>query len=183
MLARLTLRSLRTRAAAPMRALHASRPAGAAAEAPMGGRVGESADFKKISKNNVHVLDSATLNTWLEIPKGGIHGTDRTAAIWKIWYNHAVVPLYVVSVVAAGLSSFFIYKYFSRHTEIAWSKTMRATYDHQGLDEKRSDSHDNRLLYPGIRERNKRPVQMFPFNYRPMSEIIDKHKVDYATTE
>lgn len=57
---------------------------------------------------------------------------------------------------------------------------MRAEFDHQGLDESRADSHENRLLYPGMRSRNKRPVTMFPFNFRPMQEIVDKHKVDYA---
>ena len=48
---------------------------------------------------------------------------------------------------------------------------MRATYDHQGLDDKRANSHDNRLLYPGMRDRNKRAVQMFPFNFRPTQGV------------
>ena len=160
---------------APVRSLHASRSALAE-----GGRIAESAAFKKISRNNVHVLDSATLNTWLEIPKGGMHGTDRKAAIWSIWYNHAVVPLYAVSVVAAGLCSWFMYRYFARHTEISWSKSMRATFDHQGMDEKRAASHDSRLLYPGMRSRNKKEVKMFPFNFQPMEEIRKKHQVEYA---
>ena len=46
---------------------------------------------------------------------------------------------------------------------------MRAEYDHQGLDDRRATAHDNRLLYPGMRDRNKRPVQMFPFDFQPMS--------------
>merc|ERR1719454_998463 len=103
-----------TRLAQPLsRSLHASRPA--MADAAVGGRVSESAAFKKISRNNVHVLDSATLNTWVEIPKGGIHGSDRKAAIWSIWYNHAIIPLYAVSAIAAGLSTFFMYRYFTKH--------------------------------------------------------------------
>ena len=46
---------------------------------------------------------------------------------------------------------------------------MRAEYDHQGLDDRRATAHDQRLLYPGMRDRNKRPVQIFPFNFQPMS--------------
>lgn len=182
MLRSIGLMRMAPRAIAPLRprattrSLHATRTALAE-----GGSVSESAEFKKISKNNVHVLDSATLNTWVEIPKGGIHGSNRKNAIWSIWYNHAIVPLYAVSIVAAGLCTWFMYRYFARHTEIAWSKSMRSQFDHQGLDEGRANSHDNRLLYPGMRERNKRPVVMFPFNFRPMAEIVEKHKVDYAT--
>lgn len=44
---------------------------------------------------------------------------------------------------------------------------MRAQYDHQGADPKRADAHSNRLLYPGILSRMQRPVQIFPFNFRP----------------
>jgi hypothetical protein len=166
---------------APARLLHASRPA--LSEASVGGAVAESATFKKISKNNVHVLDSATLNTWQEIPKGGLHGSDRSKAIWSIWYNHAIIPLYAVSIIAACLSTWFMYRYFSRHTEITWSKAMRATYDHQGLDDRRANSHDNRLLYPGAMHRNKKEVTVFPFNYVPKEMIVARHKVDYVSEQ
>ena len=60
------------------------------------------------------------------------------------------------------------YKYFTKHTEIAWSKSVRATFDHSGEDERKANAHDSRLLYSGIRERNKKPVTMFPFNFMPM---------------
>ena len=180
---RTLLRAAPRLAAAPVRSLHASRPALADAAVFKSGNVAESKAFKEISRSNVHVLDSATLNTWVEIPKGGIHGSDRKAAIWSIWYNHAIVPLYGVSIIAASLCSWFMYRYFARHTEIAWSKSLRAEYDHQGLDESKASSHDNRLLYPGMRSRNKRPVVMFPFNFRPTHEIIDKHKVEFAPEE
>lgn len=78
------------------------------------------------------------------------------------------MPIYIVVVFAAGLCGFFLYKYFTAHTEIAFGKTMRSTYDHQGLSEHRANAHDRRLLYPGMRERNKRDVKMFPFNFIPM---------------
>jgi hypothetical protein len=97
----LSARLLRT----PIRSLHVSRPA------LKGGAVAESDTFKKISKNNVHVLEAATLRTWQEIPVGGIHGTaNRPDAVMSIWYNHAVVPLYAVSAVAAGLCCWFLYR-------------------------------------------------------------------------
>ena len=116
-----TVMPARSAAQAPSllaRSLHVSRAT--FADAPdskpssekntVGGSISESEAFKKISRNNVHVLESATLNTWLEIPKGGYHGADRTKAIWSIWYNHAVVPLYVVCVVAASLCGWFMYR-------------------------------------------------------------------------
>lgn len=59
-------------------------------------------------------------------------------------------------------------RYFAFHTEIAWSKEMRGTYDHMGLDDARASKHTNRLLYSGIMDRNKRDVNVFPFNFVPM---------------
>lgn len=139
---------------------------------------GQSPAFHKISKSNVHVLDSATLNTWQEIPKGGIYR--GPGIVWKIWYNHAIIPLYAVSIGAASLTTYFMYRYFGSHTEIAWGKTMRGTYDHTGLDERRADKHSKRLLYSGIQEGScKREVNIFPFNFVPMQARIDRHKVDY----
>ena len=81
--------------------------------------------------------------------------------IKKIWYNHAVrdhpqnfalahaasppahpfpcAPLARLQIVplwgAIGLASVvcggFLIKYFAGHTEITWSKSLRATFDHQ----------------------------------------------------
>ena len=59
-------------------------------------------------------------------------------------------------------------RYFSVNVEIAWNKNMRGTYDHTGMSDYRSEKHSERLLYPGMRNRNKEPVKMFPFNFIPM---------------
>jgi len=67
-------------------------------------------------------------------------------------------------------------KYFAGHTEISWSKSMRATYDHQGLSESRCASHNSHF---GMRSLNKGSVTFFPFNFIPMSRIADKHGVKY----
>jgi len=71
-------------------------------------------------------------------------------------------------------------KYFAGHTEISWSKTMRATFDHQGLSESRVASHNSHF---GMREINKKNIQIFPFNFLAMQTIADKHKIDYPTTD
>jgi len=148
-------------AAAPVRSLHSSRAA--------------------LGK---HVLESEIATTWSEIPRGGITGSSLTPegkkkAVWKIWYNHAVVPLYVTIVVAGGVCSFFMYKYFTYHTEIAWSKSMRGTYDHSGLSDARATKHTDRLLYSGMMDRNKNQIQVFPFNFIPMKTIAQKRYIDY----
>merc|ERR1712183_238598 len=120
-------------------------------------------EHSQINRNNVHVLDSPAITTWQELPKGGIYrGKD---SFKKIWYNHGVVPLYITCAVAAGLCAWFLYKYFSVNVEIAWSKSMRGTYDHTGLNDHRADKHSERLLYSGMRTRNKEPVNIFPFNF------------------
>ena len=97
------------------------------------------------------------VNNWQEIPKGGLYKGD----IKKIWYNHAVnkrhpvkhcapaprapdaadgarnfsppqiVPLWAAIGLASVVCGGFLIKYFGGHTEISWSKSMRATYDHQ----------------------------------------------------
>merc|ERR1711988_1762718 len=89
---------------------------------------------------------------------------------------------YAVIGLATVLCGFFMYKYFTKHAEIAWSKGMRGTFDHTGLDDSRANSHDRRLLYPGMRDRNKRDVNMFPFNFTPMHKIAEKRFVDYNGT-
>ena len=129
------------------------------------------------SLGSIHVLEAPTVTTWQEIPKGGLlyKGMNRKQIIWKIWYNHAVTPLYAVIGLATVLMFFFMWKYFTRHTEIAWSKSLRGTYDHTGLDDSRADSHSRRLLYPGMRDRNKRDVRMH--------KIAEKRFVDYNKEE
>lgn len=136
--------------------------------------------FHKLRTKSQFVLEAPAVTTWYEIPRGGPYaGLSYKETVWKIWYNHAIVPLYGVLGLATGLMCFFMYKYFSQHTEIAWSKSMRGTFDHTGLDERKANSHSNRLLYPGMRERNKRDVNIFPFNFVPMNKIAEKRFVDY----
>lgn len=65
-----------------------------------------------------HVLDLPA-TYFQEIPKGGPHRGPNV--VKNIWYNHAVVPLYIVSIVAAGLCTWFLYRYFSRNVEIGAS--------------------------------------------------------------
>lgn len=67
-------------------------------------------------------------------------------------------------------------KYFSGHTEISWSKTMRSTYDHQGLSESRVASHNSHF---GMRTMNKRDINIFPFKFESMQHIAKRHHVDY----
>ena len=128
-------------------------------------------------RSNKHVLDTYTVKEWTEIPKGGFHGSDARKATWSIWYNHAVVPLYVVIVVATSAMSWFLYRYFSKHTEIAWSKEVRAQYDHQGVSDVRAVAYTNRLMYPGVMQYNKKHIRVFPFNYEPMQAIRERHTV------
>jgi len=163
------------------RSLHSTRKT--LADSTLGAYNKQAGAYAKLVQPNMHVLEAPSVTTWQEIPKGGLYaGLSTKEIIWKIWYNHAVVPLYVVVVVAGGLCGFFMYRYFTRHVEIAWSKGMRGEYDHTGLDESRSSSHDRRLLYPGMRDRNKRDVTMFPFSFIPMHKIAEKRFVDYNGT-
>jgi hypothetical protein len=139
-------------------------------------------EFSKYHESkSIHVLDSGTLNSWQELPKGGIYrGPD---AFKKIWYNHAVVPIFVVVGAAAVLCVWFMFKFFSVNVEVAFSKEMRGKFDHTGLSDHRAEGHTNRLLYPGMRERNKSEVNMFPFSFVPMASIANKHRIDYPTEE
>ena len=57
-------------------------------------------------------------------------------------------------------------KYFGGHTEISFSKTMRGTYDHQGLSESRVASHNSHF---GMRDINKKNLNIFPFKWVSMS--------------
>ena len=56
---------------------------------------------------------------------------------------------------------------------------MRGTYDHTGLSEARASKHTDRLLYAGMMERNKKQVQVFPFNFVPMKQIAQNRYIDY----
>ena len=68
------------------------------------------------------------MKNWREIPiTTALHKGD----IKKIWYNHAIVPLWAAIGLASVVCGGFMIKYFGGHTEISWSKSMRATYDHQ----------------------------------------------------
>ena len=63
-------------------------------------------------------------------------------------------------------------KYFGGHTEITWSKSLRATYDHQGLSESRVASHNSHF---GCRTLNKKDFSIFPFSFKSMNTIASKH--------
>ena len=67
-------------------------------------------------------------------------------------------------------------KYFGGHTEISFSKSMRATYDHQGLSESRVASHNSHF---GCRSLNKMDFSIFPFKFLSMGSIYQKHGVEY----
>ena len=81
------------------------------------------------------------------------------------------------------LTEYRYYRYFTQNVEIAWGKEMRGTYDHTGLSTAKADSHTRRLLYPGMRERNKHNIKIFPFNFVPMNDIAEKRKIDYPDME
>lgn len=111
------------------------------------------------------------------MPKGGIHrGPD---SVWKIWYNPAIVPLFFPIIVAGGLCGWYLYRYFGSNVEIAWSKEVRGSYDHTGSSDRRADNHTKRLLYPGILNLSHRGVWAFPFNFKPIAEIRENHRIPY----
>ena len=109
---------------------------------------------------------------WREIPKG--------KQVKAIWYNHAIVPLWAAIGLASVVCGGFMIKYFAGHTEISWSKSMRATYDHQGLSESRVASHNSHF---GFRSLNKKDFSIFPFKFTSMGSIAEKHGVVYAKEE
>mmetsp|Transcript_8123 Transcript_8123/g.16466 ORF Transcript_8123/g.16466 Transcript_8123/m.16466 type:complete len:174 (-) Transcript_8123:330-851(-) len=94
--------------------------------------------------------------------------------------HRQIIPLWGAIGLAGFVCGGFMIKYFGGHTEIAWSKSLRATFDHQGLSESRVASHNSHF---GMREMNKKNINIFPFNYLAMQTITDKHKIDYPTTE
>lgn len=82
---------------APTRALHTTRIARAETSKTLG---------------SVHVLDAPAVTGWSEIPAGrGIYkGLSYKETVWKVWYNHAITPLYATIVIASGLMTWFMYR-------------------------------------------------------------------------
>ena len=65
--------------------------------------------------------------------------------------------------VAGSVCGGFMFKYFSSHTEVNWSKKNRMTHDNQGIGD--VSSHNSHF---GMRKANKHHVTMFPFGFEPM---------------
>lgn len=122
----------------------------------------------------MHVLEAPAIVNWQEVPIGGIHrGPD---AFKKMWYNHAIVPLFATIALASMVCGGFLIKYFGGHTEISFSKSIRATFDHQGLSESRVASHNSHF---GARSLNKKDFSIFPFSWLSMSSVSKKHNIPY----
>ena len=102
-----------------------------------------------------------------EIPKG--------KRAWALWYNPAIVPLWGVIGLASVVCGGFMFKYFTGHTEVNWSKSLRMTHDNQGINEKRVATHN---AHAGLRKLNKQEVTIFPFQWKPVASIIDTHRFD-----
>jgi hypothetical protein len=99
-----------------------------------------------------------------ELPSAGpsLTHAERVAQILPLWGT-----IGLASVVCGG----FMIKYFSGHTEVSFSKTMRATFDHQGLSESRVASHNSHF---GMRDWNKKNINMFPFNFVAMQSACPR---------
>jgi len=65
-----------------------------------------------------------------------------------------------------------MFKYFGGHTDIAFSKTIRQTHDHNGMADSRVASHNSHF---GLRSLNKGNVTIFPFSFQPVKAIEEKH--------
>ena len=77
----------------------------------------------------------------------------------------------------------FMYKYFTGCTEVNWDKTLRKTYDNQGINPHRVEVHNRRFGLMGPDGVNKSEVRAFPFNFIPMNNIIEKRynaKLDHG---
>ena len=103
-----------------------------------------------------------------------------SAFVWAICRVLQIIPLWVSIGFGAVLCGGFIVKYFAGHTEISFSKSMRATYDHQGLSESRVASHNSHF---GFRSLNKMNLNIFPFKFLSMENIAAKHGVKYPEEE
>ena len=106
-------------------------------------------------------------NGFPEIPKG--------KRAWALWYNPAIVPLWGVIGLASVVCGGFMFKYFTGHTEVNWSKSLRMTHDNQGINEKRVATHN---AHAGLRKLNKWELNIFPFHWKPVTSIIDTHRFD-----
>eukprot|EP00324_Dicrateria_rotunda_P002570 CAMPEP_0206153702 /NCGR_PEP_ID=MMETSP1474-20131121/832_1 /ASSEMBLY_ACC=CAM_ASM_001110 /TAXON_ID=97495 /ORGANISM="Imantonia sp., Strain RCC918" /LENGTH=169 /DNA_ID=CAMNT_0053551625 /DNA_START=31 /DNA_END=541 /DNA_ORIENTATION=- len=93
----------------------------------------------------------------------------------QIWNNPAVYPLWAVIGLASCVCGGYMAKYFGGHTDIAWSKKIRATHDHNGLVESRVASHNSHF---GFRSLNKMNLNIFPFKFKSMETIADAHRFD-----
>ena len=105
-----------------------------------------------------------------EIPKG--------RSVFGIWYNPAVVPLYLAIGAASFLCGGFLFKFFGGHTDVVFSKSLRSDADHNGKSSHRLDTHNGRF---GMRSVNKNNVVIFPFNYMSMGNIIKKREAGGAS--
>ena len=94
---------------------------------------------------------------------------------WALWYNPAIVPLWGVIGLASVVCGGFMFKYFTGHTEVNWSKSLRMTHDNQGINEKRVATHN---AHAGLRKLNKWELNIFPFHWKPVTSIIDTHRFD-----
>ena len=106
-------------------------------------------------------------NGFPEIPKG--------KRAWALWYNPAIVPLWGVIGLASVVCGGFMFKYFTGHTEVNWSKSLRMTHDNQGINEKRVATHN---AHAGLRKLNKWELNIFPFHWKPVNQIVDQHRFD-----
>lgn len=102
-----------------------------------------------------------------EIPKG------KTAA--KIWLNPAVYPIFGVLGAASFVCGGYLFKYFTGHADIAFSKSVRMDHNHQGCTDARVAAHNSRF---GMREINKRSFNVFPFSWSSKDAIIEAHRSD-----
>ena len=91
---------------------------------------------------------------------------DRALGLTLGSASRQIIPLWGAIGLASIVCGGFMGKYFFGHTDISWSKTMRATYDHQGLSESRVASHNSHF---GMRELNKKTFSIFPFSWVSMS--------------
>jgi len=94
-------------------------------------------------------------------------------SVKQIWYNPAIIPLWATIGLASVVCGGYLVKYFGGNTDIAFSKSLRGTHDHNGLSESRVASHNSHF---GFRSLNKGTVSIFPFSFKPMSKIIDEHQ-------
>jgi hypothetical protein len=69
----------------------------------------------------------------------------------------------VVIGVAGGVCGGFMFKYFTSHTEVNWSKKNRMTHDNQGIGD--VSAHNSHF---GMRKANKHHQTYFPFAFEPM---------------